>query len=98
MSYGGAQSFYEKMLAAQKAKEASSGGDTSSASAPAPAGSAPLALEAPTVKVLKSSVVVAFGSTNYSDMGKKVGVSSASAPNLMVCLHPLTLPSAAHST
>lgn len=87
--YSGAQSMYAKMLAKQEEKRkaaAAEGVTNTGASSSAPEKAAApetLIVGLPVVKALKTPVLVAFGSTNYAEMGKKAGTKSAAAPNLM---------------
>ena len=75
---------YQKMLAqrAEAAAAATGGGAGSSAAPPAPAPDAGLVVEPPAVKPPADGVLVVFGSTNWHEMGKKVGTTMEGAPNL----------------
>ena len=74
---------YAKMKAMQEAAAAAKGGGSSSAPAPAPTGPPTLKLDVLSVKPLKEPTVIMFGSTNYSEMGKKLGAATDEMPNLV---------------
>ena len=79
---GGAQAFYQKMLAEQQAKAAGAGGG--SAAPAAPVAPPPLVVTPPKVTPPPSATLVVFGATNYTEFGKKVGAKvSEDTPNLM---------------
>ena len=67
--FSGAHSMYQKMLAAKKAREAGS----SSSPARSPKKPAVIKIKVPPTKMPKNSTILVFGSTNYADIGKKIG-------------------------
>ena len=73
---------YQKMLAAKKAREAGS----SSSPARSPKKPAVIKIKVPPTKMPKNSTILVFGSTNYADIGKKIGSmlgESDDMPNLL---------------